>query len=125
MVVSHRQESLSIPELWKMPEIPYSPKNLEIVRNKLGLSRKEVFIDTGISESALYGYETGAKDPTSKRLVLLGAYYSMKAKQRLYFTCDWDEGRVEEFQSFDMTPETFQNYRLRLNPPKTKKSQQP
>jgi len=50
-------------------------KNLKLIRVLKDYTQIKVFVDTGISQSALSKYENGDAFPTAENLITLAEYY--------------------------------------------------
>lgn len=114
MVTSHRLNLPNSETMNGMEDIPFSGPNMEAKRLSLGLSRKQVALGTGLSESLIYNYEKELKEPSRKRLALIGAYFSKVSRTRIKFSCEWDEKAIKEYAAFDLPQEELDRIKAAL-----------
>lgn len=87
-----------------MNYIPYSSQNLVLVMEDLGVTRKRLAEESGLTNSAIGYYVRNEREPGLPQLKLLSWALSKIAKKKLLLVPEFDEQIIKDFENFNPGP---------------------
>ena len=95
--------------------------NLRWYRQKNGLTIKAVASLLGVSETTVSNYETGKREPSLEKVIILSRHFHTSVDRLIGLTdCDFDISRLGDFLCDNICYGEFFNLVFRLDPEKKK-----
>lgn len=95
------QENKSVTHYHRgMNYVPYSPQNLVLVREDLGIDRKQLAEMCSKTESAIGQYERGERTPSVELIKLMSWKFSEFAKRRIVLYPEYDQAVIDNFANY-------------------------